>query len=279
MKTVIITDSTCDISKEQQDILNVEVVPLSVNFGDKSYLDGIDITKKEFFRMLAESSENPTTSQPSPESFLEVFSRHKEQGNEVVFIGLSSVLSGTCQSARIAKEMCDYDKIHIVDSLSATAGMELPVRVACDMRDKGENAAAIAEKITALVPKVRLFAVVDTLKYLVRGGRLSKTAGVIGGALGIKPLITVADGAVVSIGTARGQKNAYEKLTDIVKSADIDSTKPMMLTFTENRENMHMLEMHMLESGVNYSWKYGEVGSVIGTHVGPGAAAVAYFVK
>ena len=279
MKTVIITDSTCDISKEQLDILNVEVVPLSVNFGDKSYLDGIDITKKEFFRMLAESSENPTTSQPSPESFLEVFSRHKEQGNEVVFIGLSSVLSGTCQSARIAKEMCDYDKIHIVDSLSATAGMELLVRVACDMRDKGEDAAAIAEKITALVPKVRLFAVVDTLKYLVRGGRLSKAAGLIGGALGVKPLITVADGSVVSIGTARGQKGAFDKLANIVEEADIETSLPVILTYTESQENMHMFEAYLMEKGMKFDWIYSEVGSVIGTHVGPGAYAAVYFVK
>ena len=279
MKTVILTDSTCDIANDVLTQMDVDVVPLTVNFGTESYADGIDLTKAEFFEKLAESSVNPTTSQPAPELFIEKFNKYKEQGVDVVYIGISSVLSGTIQSARIAKEMCGYENIYIVDSLSATAGIELLVRVACDMRDIGMPAQQIAEEIAALVPKIRIYAYVDTLKYLVRGGRLSKTAGAIGGALGIKPLITVADGAVVSIGTARGQKNAYEKLTDIVKSADIDSTKPMVLTFTENRENMHMLEMHMLESGINYNWKYSEVGSVIGTHVGPGAAAVAYFVK
>ena len=279
MKTVILTDSTSDIEPDILKQLDVKTVNLAVNFGTESFTDGISLTKKEFFEKLATSDTNPTTSQPSPQQFLAVFNRCKASGDAVVYIGLSSVLSGTLQSARIAKEMCDYENIYIVDSLSATAGIELLVRVACDMRESGMPAQQIAEEITALVPKIRIYAYVDTLKYLVRGGRLSKTAGAIGGALGIKPLITVADGAVVSIGTARGQKNAYEKLTDIVKSADIDSTKPMMLTFTENRENMHMLEMHMLESGINYSWKYGEVGSVIGTHVGPGAAAVAYFVK
>ncbi|MBQ7902829.1 MAG: DegV family protein [Oscillospiraceae bacterium] len=279
MKTVILTDSTCDIANDVLTQMDVDVVPLTVNFGTESYADGIDLTKAEFFEKLAESSVNPTTSQPAPELFIEKFNKYKEQGVDVVYIGISSVLSGTIQSARIAKEMCGYENIYIVDSLSATAGIELLVRVACDMRDGGMPAQQIAAEIAALVPKIRIYAYVDTLKYLVRGGRLSKTAGAIGGALGIKPLITVADGAVVSIGTARGQKNAYEKLTDIVKSADIDSTKPMVLTFTENRENMHMLEMHMLESGINYNWKYSEVGSVIGTHVGPGAAAVAYFVK
>lgn len=279
MKTVILTDSTCDIANDVLTQMDVDIVPLTVNFGTESYADGIDLTKAEFFEKLAESSVNPTTSQPAPELFIEKFNKYKEQGADVVYIGISSVLSGTIQSARIAKEMCGYENIYIVDSLSATAGIELLVRVACDMRDGGMPAQQIAAEIAALVPKIRIYAYVDTLKYLVRGGRLSKTAGAIGGALGIKPLITVADGAVVSIGTARGQKNAYEKLTDIVKSADIDSTKPMVLTFTENRENMHMLEMHMLESGINYNWKYSEVGSVIGTHVGPGAAAVAYFVK
>ncbi len=279
MKTVILTDSTSDIEKSILARLDVQMVPLKVNFGEETFVDGVDITKKEFFEKLASSSVNPTTSQPSPEDFLSVFNECKRQGKEVVYIGLSSVLSGTVQSARIAKEMCGYDGIYIVDSLTTTAALELLVRVACDMRDSGATAKEIAEEITALVPKTRLYAYVDTLKYLVRGGRLSKTAGAIGGALGIKPLITVADGAVLSIGTARGQKNAYEKLCDIVKDADIDTTKPMMLTFTENEENMHMLEMYMQEKGVKYNWFYGEVGSVIGTHVGPGAAAVAYFVK
>ena len=279
MKTVILTDSTCDMEKSYLEKIGVEAVPLKVIFGDESYLDGVDLTKKEFFEKLASSSVNPTTSQPSPEDFLAVFNRRKQAGEEVVYIGISSVLSGTVQSAKIAKEMCGYDNIYIVDSLSTTAGLDLLVRVACDMRDNGISAEKIAQEITNLVPKLRLYAYVDTLKYLVRGGRVSKTAGAIGGALGIKPLIAIADGAVLSIGTARGQKNAFEKLTDIVKSANIDSTKPMMLTYTADEENMYMLEMYMNQNGLKHNWLYGEVGSVIGTHVGPGAAAVAYFVE
>ncbi len=279
MKTIIVTDSTCDLTQQQLKELAVESVALSVNFADKSYRDGIDITKKEFFTLLAESSENPTTSQPSPEDFLTVFSKHKEQGNSVVYIGLSSVLSGTVQSARIAKDMCGYEHIYIVDSLTATAGMELLIRTACAMRDKGAAASEIADEITALVPKVRVYAYVDTLKYLVRGGRLSKTAGAIGGALGVKPLITVADGSVASIGTARGQKGAFEKLYDIVKEADVDTSKPVILTHTVPQENMHLFEAFLLEKGIDYSWSYSEVGSVIGTHIGPGAVAIAYIVK
>ena len=279
MKTAILTDSTCDMEKSYLEKIGVEAVPLKVIFGDESYLDGVDLTKKEFFEKLASSSVNPTTSQPSPEDFLAVFNRRKQAGEEVVYIGISSVLSGTVQSAKIAKEMCGYDNIYIVDSLSTTAGLDLLVRVACDMRDNGISAEKIAQEITNLVPKLRLYAYVDTLKYLVRGGRVSKTAGAIGGALGIKPLIAIADGAVLSIGTARGQKNAFEKLTDIVKSANIDSTKPMMLTYTADEENMYMLEMYMNQNGLKHNWLYGEVGSVIGTHVGPGAAAVAYFVE
>ncbi|MBQ8603939.1 MAG: DegV family protein [Oscillospiraceae bacterium] len=279
MKTVIITDSTCDLTREQLAQLDVEAVSLSVNFSDKSYRDGVDITKRDFFKMLAESKENPTTSQPSPEDFLTLFEKHKQQGNQVVYIGISSVLSGTVQSAQIAKGMCGYDDIYIVDSLSATAGIELLLRIACDMRDAGASAGEIAAELTALVPKMRLYAYVDTLKYLVRGGRVSKTAGAIGGALGVKPLITIADGAVLSLGTARGQKGAFEKMCSIVKDADIDTSKPVMLTHTVPEENMHLFEAYLMEKGVNYDWIYGEVGSVIGTHVGPGAVAVAYIVK
>ena len=279
MKTVIITDSTSDIERDILKQLDVQAVSLKVIFGDESFIDGVDLTKKEFFAKLSQSSVNPTTSQPSPEDFLAVFNQCKQQGCDVVYIGISSVLSGTVQSARIAKEMCGYENIYIVDSLTTTAGLDILVRVACQMRDSGADARTIAQELESLVPKIRLYAYVDTLKYLVRGGRLSKTAGAIGGALGIKPLIAIADGAVLSIGTARGQKNAYEKLCNIVNDADIDTTKPMMLTFTENEENMHLLEMYMVEKGVNYPWLYSEVGTVIGTHVGPGAAAVAYFVK
>ena len=136
-----------------------------------------------------------------------------------------------------------------------------------------------AERMELLVPKLRLYAYVDTLKYLVRGGRVSKVAGAIGGALGVKPLIAVGDGAVVSIGTARGQKLAFDKLCSIVKEADVDTSLPMMMLHSQNEENMRLMEVYMQENGLDYSWNYGEVGSVIGTHVGPGAVAVAYFVK
>ncbi|MBR5520939.1 MAG: DegV family protein [Oscillospiraceae bacterium] len=279
MKTVIITDSTCDLTYQQLEQLNVEAVPLTVNFSGKSYRDGVDITKSEFFDMLESSSENPTTSQPSPEEFLKLFEKHKEQGNHVVYIGISSVLSGTVQSARIAKDMCDYDNIYIVDSLSATAGIEILLRLACEMRDNGMTAEKIAEELATIVPKIRIFAYVDTLKYLVRGGRVSRTAGAIGGALGVKPLIAVADGAVLSIGTARGQKGAFDKLCNIVKDADIDTTKPFILFHSRPEENMQLFEAYMLENGINYDMLYGELGSVIGTHIGPGAVAVAYVIK
>ena len=279
MKTVIVTDSTSDLSKQQGDVLGIDIVPLSVNFGEKSYLDGVDITKKEFFEMLEKSTENPTTSQPSPEEFLKVFEKHREQGNEVVFIGISSVLSGTCQSARIAKEMCGYENIYVVDSLSATAGLEILVRAACGMRDKGMAAKEIVEQLEQLVPKIRIFAAVDTLKYLVRGGRLSKAAGAIGGALGIKPLITVADGSVVSIGKARGQKGAFDMLANIVEEADIDDSLPMVITGSGTQDNVYLFEALLVEKGINYNWGYGELGSVIGTHIGPGAVRAVYFVK
>lgn len=279
MRTVILTDSTCDIANNILKQIDVEAVPLTVNFATESFADGVDITKAEFYEKLVASSVNPTTSQPAPELFLEKFNKYKEQGMDVVYIGISSVLSGTVQSARIAKEMCGYENIYIVDSLTTTAALELFVRVACEMRDNGADGRTIAARMEELVPKTRLYAYVDTLKYLVRGGRVSKAKGVVGGALGIKPLIAVADGAVLSIGTARGQKAAFEKLCGIVNDADIDTSLPVILTHSANEENMHMLQLFMQEKGIGFDWLYSEVGSVIGTHVGPGAVAVAYFVK
>ena len=279
MKTIILTDSTSDISKENAKLIDVEVIALSVVFGDKSYKDGIEITKEEFFSALESSSVNPTTSQPSPEEFLEIFEKCKENGDSLIYIGISSKLSGTIQSAKIAKELCDYDKIYIIDSLNVTSGLEVLVRAACIFRDEGMPADKIAEAITNLVPKVRLFAMVDTLKYLVRGGRLPKVAGVVGGALGIKPLVSIKDGKLEAIGTARGQKNAFEKICDLIEKEPIDETLPIIITHSNDKQKKYEFEKFLVENGVKQDWLYGEVGTVVGTHAGPGAVGIVYFTK
>ena len=279
MKTIILTDSTSDISNENIELLDVEVVNLSVVFGDKVYREREEITKEQFFEMLETSDVNPTTSQPSPEDFLKIFKAHKERGERVVYIGISSFLSGTVQTARIAKEMCDYDEIYVIDSLNVTSGIEILVRAACAMRDKGMPASEIAEKVTELVPRIRLFAMVDTLKYLVRGGRLSKAAGFIGGALGLKPLVGMIDGKLEAVGKERGQKKAFESIYDMIEKEPIDTDLPIMITHVNDMSKRYEFEQFLKEKGISYNWTYGSVGSVVGTHSGPGAVGITYFTK
>ena len=279
MKTVIMTDSTCDLTAQQAKQLNIEIIPLTVHFGEKSFRDGVDITKAEFFALQAENEQMSTTSQPNPEDFLKIFEKYKIMGAQVVYVGISAALSGTMQSAHIAKDMAEYDGIYIVDTKSAAFGVEACVRYACALRDEGVSAKEIAEKVDAKKDKLKIYAEIDTLKYLVKGGRLSKAAGIVGGALGIKPIITIEDGLLISCGKARGQQAAFEQLAKIIREHDIDLTMPVILTHSADSQALASFAEFLRNSGFEYPWLYSEVGSVIGTHTGPGCVGIAFFDK
>ena len=167
----IITDSSADFELAAAKRRGVSVVSMSIQFGGASFLDGKSITHDLFYRLLQERKENPSTSQPTPADFLRVFEEAKAAKEPAVAILLSSALSGTLQSALIAKEMCGYDPIYIVDSMTATAGIQILVNYACKLRDSGLPAPEIAEAVERIKDRVRIFAVIDTLEYLRRGGR------------------------------------------------------------------------------------------------------------
>ena len=169
----ILTDSTADFSMADAAALGVAVVPLTVSFGDAHYQDGIDLPLERFYDMLAAADKLPTTSQPSPELFLSHFLAAKAAGDTVICVLLSAALSGTCQSAEIAKEEAEYDNIYIVDSRSATLGLQLLVRRAVQRVAEGFSAMDIVADLETARTHLRLYAVVDTLKYLHKGGRLS----------------------------------------------------------------------------------------------------------
>ena len=160
-----------------------------ITFDEKSYIDVVELSKEDFFKMQAQSAQLPVTSQPNPEDFLKVFQEHKEKGNAIIYIGISSVLSGTFQSAAIAKEMADYSEIYLIDSQSAAFGVEALIRIALTMRAQGTPANEIAKYLEEKKKKLKILAAVDTLKYLIKGGRISKAAGAIGGVLNLKPII------------------------------------------------------------------------------------------
>lgn len=275
----IITDSTADFTAAEAAELGIDIVHLRTRFGDEEYIDGVDITPHQFYEKLVESDVLPTTSQPSPAEFEAAFASALEEAGEVVAITISSALSGTYQSAVIAAEAFG-GRVRVVDSLSASIGEQVIVRRAAQLAADGLSAAELAGRIEAERGDVCVLALLDTLEYLKRGGRISAAAAFAGGVLAIKPVITLRDGAVVMAGKARGSKNGGNLLNQFAEKRGIDFSRPYLLGYTGLSDVLLM--KYAADSGE--LWRaYAEelpvtaIGSVIGTHGGPGAIAVAFF--
>lgn len=272
----VIVDSTADLTPQVRE--RVVVVPLTVHFGEEEFVDGIDLTGAEFYEKLAVSPVLPTTSQASPYAFSAAFGQAVADGEEVIAITVSSRLSGTYQSAVIAAE--DYPgSVHVVDSRNIALGSAILTEYALGLVDEGRSAEEIVSLLEAARERVRLMAVVDTLEYLQRGGRLSKTAAIAGGLLSIKPVIALVDGEIKVVAKGRGNKQANALMNQQVRAAGIDTAMPMMLGYTGTSSKQ--LECYCSESGD--LWPEGTprsvVCGVVGTHAGPGAVALAFFAK
>ena len=280
MSVRIITDSGIDLPGELDPRLTV--IPLGITFGTTTYADGVDLTNDRFYEMLIESDELPKTSQATPYAYQQVFEQVRAAGEEAVVITLSSALSGTYQSAVTAA--ADYSEVHLVDSKNVTIGQSLLVLYALRLVDEGLGAAEIAEKVEAVVGRVCLLALLDTLEYLKRGGRIPKSVGAIGELLSIKPVVGVEDGEVVMLGKARGSKNGRNQLHQQVEKYGIDFTMPVLLGYTGLSQKL--LKKYLEDNRAIWEDKVAEedlpicsVGATIGTHVGPGAIALAFFRK
>lgn len=277
MKTRIIVDSTTDLVQEYKE--RVSVVPLTVNFGEEEYIDGVTIDYKTFYEKLIESDVLPTTSQANPDTFMKEFEKVKEAGESAVVITLSSKLSGTYQSAMIAAD--DFENIYVVDGGSATIGNSILVEYAIKLLDEGMSAKEIAEKLEEAKGKIVIVALLDTLEYLKKGGRISKTVAFAGTVLNIKPVVSVIDGEIGMLGKARGSKMGNNLLVqEIEKAGGVDFTKPVLLGYSGLSDNLLLKYIedskHIWENGLK-EIRYTTIGSVIGTHAGPGAIAVAFF--
>lgn len=278
MITKIITDSTADLLPNWKE--KVSVVPLTVNFGEEVYLDGITISHKEFYEKLVETDVLPTTSQATPAAFSDAFAQLKED-EEAVVITISSSLSGTYQSAMIAAS--EYDNIYVVDSCSAAIGGGILVARALDMAEKGFRAKQIAEALEEEKKRIVLVALVDTLEYLKKGGRVSKTLAFAGTILNIKPVIALDEGKIVMLGKARGSRQGNNLLVQqIEKAGGVDFSKPVLLGYTGLSDALLLKYIedskHLWAQGLQ-EVPFTTIGSVIGTHAGPGAVAVAFFKK
>ena len=279
MNVRIIVDSTADLIP--QVIEQVEVVPLTVHFGEEEYVDGVTITHKAFYEKLVESDVLPSTSQATPAAFAKAFEEVAKEGSSAVVLTLSSKLSGTYQSAMIAAQ--DYENIYVVDSGSVAIGTGILTELALRLASTGMDAAAIAAQLEQEKKNIRIVAMVDTLEYLKKGGRVSKTVAFAGGLLNIKPVLSVVDGEIIMLGKARGSKQGNNLLVqEIQKAGGVDFSKPLLLGYTGMSDVLLKKYMedskHLWENGTA-SLNFTVVGSVIGTHAGPGAVAVAFFKK
>lgn len=275
----VLVDTAADYNKEEFVTNEIEHVSMSILVGDKTYKDTDELGKDEFYELLTQNEEFPKTSQPSPDDFLQIFKDVKEKGDEIVCILISSALSGTCQSAVLAKNMVDYDKIYVIDSLGVTAGNRILADTAKKMVADGKSGKEIAAELEVLKNKVKVYAGVDTLEYLYKGGRLSKAAAAIGETVKIKPIVTVPEeGTVEVFKKCIGKKQAIIQLKKMIAEASIDTSYPVYSIYTYGTENVESLEEKLAAEGIHVDARY-QIGASIGAHVGPGAYGVFYIEK
>ena len=282
MAVQLMSDSACDLSQSEAKELGVTVLPLKTRIDGVEYLDGVTITPEEFYAKLEHCRELPTTSQLSPAEFEDAFGAAAECGDEAVVLTLAGKLSGTAQSAAIAAAQFP-GRVFVVDSGTVTIGQQILLRYAVRLRAQGLAARQIAQELERIKTRVCLLARVDTLEYLVRGGRLSKTAGFAGTLLNIKPVISVEAGEVKVVGKARGSRQSDNMLTDFIqKKGGVDFSLPVMLAFSGTDDALlkgYIENSRALWQGHLDALPVTMIGSTISTHAGPGAIAAAFFAR
>ena len=277
MAVQIITDSTSDLTAEELRELGVHVIHMRVIFEDGVYTDGVDITKEEFYAKQAEAKVLPKTTQVNPGEFCDAFQPLLDTGDEVVAILLSSKLSGSFQSAVIAKDMVEgAERLHLVASLNVTLGEGLLVREAVRLRDAGKSGAEIAAAIEALRSRVRFVAFVGTLKYLEMGGRISASTAALGTMLNISPVVAVVDGEVKSVGKVRGSQKIMVYTLDFAKEYPVDTRHCVVSGHSRCQETREADRDKVTAALGIRDWAWDELGAVIGTHAGPGCYGLAY---
>lgn len=281
MNIRIITDSASDMSGNEYK--NLKILPLTVTFGEEQYQDGVTISHREFYEKLIESDTLPVTSQVPPYDFEVAIKEALDAGEIPIIITVSSKLSGTYNSARIAASEFE-EEVYVIDSENVAMGERALIEYAASMIEKSMDAKVIVEELEKSKKKIRLVALLDTLEYLRKGGRVSNVAGFVGGMLSIKPVVAIEDGAVAILGKARGARNGNKMLTQgIEKAGDIDYSMPCVLGYSGLDDTL--LQKYLADDETVWQDGYSKqvpitiIGSAIGTHAGPGAFGVAFFVK
>lgn len=274
----IITDSAADFEPYELEKMNVRCVPFSVTFGNEEYKENINLTKHQFYTLLKEKNDFPNTSQPSPHSFESILKNMKNSGCEAVVISLSSALSGAYQSAVLAKNQLEYDECYIIDSLTASGGERILVEQAVKLRDAGKSASEIACFLETLRSRISLYACIDSVDYLYKGGRISRAACTIASVAHIKPIIHVLrDGSIDMAAKSLGIKRTMDFIKKILDKYPPDKDFPFYVLYTGNKKCGKILAEYFEKTDYEIpDANIIDVGAAIGSHIGPNAFGIAY---
>lgn len=270
----VLVDSASDYTMSEINEKGLLFVPLQIEMNGKTYLDEVEIDKQHFYELMIDSKEFYKTSQPSPQRYVTLFEEIKENKDSLICLCLSSQLSGTYQSAILAKSMVEYDSIYVIDTLSATCGIRLLTEMILKWIDDDVNIDTIVSRIENMKSRVRIVAGIDTLEYLARGGRISKSAALLGGFANIKPIIAIENGKVEMIGKARGINKATHFIQDWMERYEMDLQYPVYSIYSYGVENVERLEERL-----NLTCQRIQLGSTIGVHIGPGAFGLCFIGK
>jgi len=270
----IVTDSTADLSEEQQRLGGVIVVPLNVRFGDKVFKDHVDLSGDEFFTRLKSSPQLPKTSQPSVGTFEDVFKQHLHAGDDVVAVLISSRLSGTCDAASMAAKALDGAHIDVIDSLTTSMALGFIALEAAKLARTGADRTTVTDLVRSLVPKARVLATIDTLTYLEKGGRIGRAQALLGSLLNFKPLITLQDGEVAPLGRSRGRPQAVDRLVELLQRDG--ALTNLAVLHGGAREDAERLRERIAGSYPALEIPLAETGAVIATYTGPGVIGFTY---
>ena len=277
----IFVDSSADFEPQELEQLQLECIPLPVMFGETVYQENVNLTKDEFYRLLTTGSDFPHTSRPTPHDLTKRLKQARDHGDDMIVITLSSALSGTYQDIVMAARNCHYDRCFVIDSRNATGGIRLLAQYAAQLRDEDETAEYIVDAVKALRKRIRLYACLDTLEYLQRGGRISGAAAAIGTVARIKPIIQIdSKGRVDVTGKMLGMNRGQMHLIEQFEAHPADPAFPVVMLYTMDQTNADHLAERMAKHGYDTStWHRLNVGAVIGSHIGPGAVGFVYVEK
>ena len=276
----IITDSAADLEPREYEQLNITCIPLTVFFGEREYRENVNLTKDQFYELVA-TGEYPKTAQASPQVLMDLFEEAKAAGDEAIYITLSSALSGTYQNACAVKQMVDYEGCYVVDGKNATGGQRMLIEYAAKLRDEGKSAREIVAGVESLNGRIVLYACMDTLEYLYRGGRISQTVYKLGTLAQVKPIIRVSDDGRVEVpAKAMGMRKGMEYLCKRVEERKPDPNFPFYAMYTADRTNGEALAQKFRDMGYDIpAERVINVGAAIGSHVGPNACGMVYIAQ